>query len=270
MTTFWVPSAFNSGFTSPSSSAGWLPTDDSDTRLWLRAGVGQTVATGLSAWENQAATGSGYNATQGTTSAQPALGSVTLNSKPGVTFDGSNDYLEITGTGLNLFRNLSGYSIFYVIRWPAASADRRILTATTGTSATNGRVSLGVTATDTFSGFARRQDSDAGSSQFGNFAYVATSDRAICHIADITNTDSYNYSSNISSAVTTNNSFLDAGATSDTASQVIRIGSSAAGTLFFNGTLFELIVVGRALTNAVERGNFMNYLGTAFGLTITP
>lgn len=60
---------------------------------WIRGDLGITLATGVSAWNDQS--GNGHNFAQGTGSQQPAYNAAdaTLNNKPTVTGDGSNDTL---------------------------------------------------------------------------------------------------------------------------------------------------------------------------------
>lgn len=244
----------------------FTPNSISDMALWLSAGTGQTTATGLDSWANQAATGSGYDATQGTGGAQPALGAVTLNGFPGVTFDGVDDFLELSGAGLDLFRNVSGYTVVTVLRFPSAASEKRWLNASVGTTNHSTRVSVGVNATDVFTGFARRLDADGGSSQLGNFGYVAGTDRIITNVGDLTNTDAFNYSNG--SIASSNSAFLVAGSTSDTASQVVNIGCSAQGTFFFDGTIFEMLVYKRALTEW-ERNTVGIYLSNKYGIALT-
>ncbi len=67
--------------------------------LWLRADLGTTIVTGVSAWNDQS--GNNNNFSQGTTTMQPALISSGLNGRSLLRFDGSNDFIRATGTGLH-------------------------------------------------------------------------------------------------------------------------------------------------------------------------
>jgi hypothetical protein len=64
-------------------------------QLWLKAGTGATSST----WQDQS--GNGNNATQATTSAQPAVTANQINFNPALVFNGSTDYMDMT-TNLGL------------------------------------------------------------------------------------------------------------------------------------------------------------------------
>jgi len=83
------------------------PFPTSGLKLWLEADAGVTLnGSTVSQWADQS--GSGTNASQGTSASQPILVANALNGKPAVRFDGSNDYmtfnLPINGlTGMTVF-----------------------------------------------------------------------------------------------------------------------------------------------------------------------
>lgn len=62
--------------------------------LWCRFGVGITVATGVSQWDDQS--GNGNHLKQSTTNAQPAL-----QADNSILFDGTSDFLKATAFTLN-------------------------------------------------------------------------------------------------------------------------------------------------------------------------
>lgn len=75
---------------------------------WVRADLGITIGTGVSAWADQS--GNGVNFAQGTGSAQPAFGATAgPNNTPAVTGDGTNDILSATWS-----RVAPGTQPFYV------------------------------------------------------------------------------------------------------------------------------------------------------------
>jgi hypothetical protein len=63
-------------------------------RLWVRADLGITIGTGVSAWADQS--GNGNSFTQGTGGSQPTLtaADATLNNLPSVGFDGVDDTMQ--------------------------------------------------------------------------------------------------------------------------------------------------------------------------------
>jgi PKD repeat protein len=72
------------------------PSSIADLRLWLRADAGVVQSAGVvSQWNDQS--GNGFNLTQATTTNRPTLVSLipTLNNKPVVRFDGTNDFLSV-------------------------------------------------------------------------------------------------------------------------------------------------------------------------------
>ena len=89
----------------PTPTPGPFPT--SGLKLWLRSDAGVTLnGSTVSQWADQS--GSGTNASQGTSASQPVLVANALNGKPALRFDGSNDYmtfnLPINGlTGMTVF-----------------------------------------------------------------------------------------------------------------------------------------------------------------------
>lgn len=80
--------------------------------LWLRADLGITIATGVSAWADQS--GNGRNLTQGTGVKQPVVTSAAINGQPSITFDGSNDALAATGFGI-----VQPTDIYFVMKFMA-------------------------------------------------------------------------------------------------------------------------------------------------------
>lgn len=75
-----------------SSSAIWTPKSISGLQLWLRADLGITIGTGVSAWADQSGTGdANKNVTQAVAGLQPAYSTANagLNNQPALSFTGS-------------------------------------------------------------------------------------------------------------------------------------------------------------------------------------
>ncbi len=81
-------------------------------KLWLKADAGVTKdgSNKVSAWADQS--GSGANANQATSGAQPTWVDSALNGKPVLRFDGSDDFLQGTNNGYN--PSAGDYTIFVV------------------------------------------------------------------------------------------------------------------------------------------------------------
>ena len=78
--------------TVPAWALQWLPTDDANVKAWFRADGHYTLSgTTVSAWLSQTATA--ISAAQGTGASQPTYSATGVNGKPGLTFDGSNDFM---------------------------------------------------------------------------------------------------------------------------------------------------------------------------------
>jgi hypothetical protein len=72
------------------------------TALWLDAADAATVTTvsgAVSQWNDKS--GNGRNATQGTAGSRPAYSSTGFNSRPGVSFDGIDDFMSIGGRAIS-------------------------------------------------------------------------------------------------------------------------------------------------------------------------
>jgi hypothetical protein len=100
-------------FTTPMKSqvAGWAPSDKSGLIFWFDATFGVTQSGTVSAWADRST--NAYNAAQGTGINQPTYTASSLNGKPGITFDGSNDYMTFAGT-TSLFARNTAMSIVLV------------------------------------------------------------------------------------------------------------------------------------------------------------
>ncbi|MFO0269254.1 MAG: hypothetical protein ACK53W_01755 [Gemmatimonadota bacterium] len=60
---------------------------------WFKSDVGVTLATGVSAWADQS--GAGRNLVQASGGLQPSFASNVVASKPALTFDGADDFLQV-------------------------------------------------------------------------------------------------------------------------------------------------------------------------------
>lgn len=158
--------------------------------------------------------------------------------KPTITFDGSNDVLGFSGTGLDIARNASGLTIVSI--WKAADlgTDQHLLAFSNNSTLTRVRVTkTATTNVDSLGG--RTLDGDSfvqlsASTAIGT-NYIVTS-----AVFDYANTDAFLYRNG--SQVASSTSYQSAIATSDTASQTGRVGSSPGLNFFLNGTVGELII----------------------------
>lgn len=137
----------------------WTPLDlESKLLAWWDASQGITLAgSQVASWADRK---SGYSATQGISSARPVWSATSFGGKPGLTFDGNDDELTCTTTGLLtlLPSGASPSELWAVVQQDApdadstprhvfgygsvSSLDRRILTRYQGTTPANSRGQL--------------------------------------------------------------------------------------------------------------------------------
>jgi len=95
---------------------GFQPNTLNNLRLWLPADrINQADNTAVETWADQS--GNGFDATQGTSAARPTYIKNALNGLPVVRFDGTDDFLRLSGNGLGLFRNIPGATVFVVVKY---------------------------------------------------------------------------------------------------------------------------------------------------------
>jgi len=107
-------------------ASGFNPKSISGLAAWYDASVSSsiTIQTGVQKWADLS--GNGRDLIQDTTNNQPAHNSVTLNGKPTVTFDGTNDFLRTASFTLN-----QPYTYFFVFRYESSATGGRVLDAGT-------------------------------------------------------------------------------------------------------------------------------------------
>lgn len=185
--------------------------------------------------------GNGYNATQGTGTKQAAWTRNGRNGRAVLTFDGGDEYF-LSGNGLNLFRNANARTIVLVMQATAPGSDATPLFATTAASGSGRLVyqrESGGAGTLRIGG--RRLDADAAT-QFatgGAGTVVAGAWTIDTAVFDWASSDLYLYQNG--AQIASNTSFQTAGATSDTASAVIVIGSQNGGA-YINGQIARVLV----------------------------
>ena len=210
------------GFTANEVANGTLTT-------WTGAGDG-FVAT----WYDQS--GNGCDATQATTTTQPKIVAAGVLVVGGLDFDGVDDALMLTGSGLDIMKDV-GYGQAFIVgtsRETAVSSAKILLFATPSGSA---RFNLGDSSTgnERFRFGGRRLDADSfqvtnSSTIHGNVEHLWTG------FLNYTDAESYLYKDGVN--VMTDLTFQTAGNTSDTSSDA----SSGIGISGFDGMVREVIV----------------------------
>lgn len=242
------------------------PDQVSNLTLWLKstAGVTKDGSDLVATWANQASTGSAYDATQGTATNKPLWVANQLNGRPAIRFDGVDNFMSFGGTGLDLFRNLAGSTVFLV--WKrAANGVRQYAYAFRADhmwdvrSGIHSHESSAPTNHIQFEGKA----TDAGTNDTLDESSAAGTGAIISVIQNNWSGQSATlYRDGVSTA--TDPAFSNAGPTSNTASPEGTLGCYPGGDgikyHFLNGDLYEILVYQRALTDA-EIAQIVSYLG---------
>ena len=233
----------------PRAVGGFNPKQISGLAAWYDAAdsASITIQTGVQQWADKS--GNGRNLVQNTTNNQPLHGSVTLNGKPAVTFDGSNDSMRVAFT-LN-----QPYMMFSVFRYDSDSSATgpRLFDGRSGSGSRSGEVfqnsissQIGLFAGTSFNLLLASPDSNAMFSfNVWDFAFNGASSAIRLRTNAVTATG--NVGAN-------NLSGLTMGAN----------GNATAGQ-FSNASVAELLMFSRSLATS-EADAVRKYLGTKWNL----
>jgi hypothetical protein len=211
--------------------------------------------------------GNGFDATQATEASRPTLQLNVLNGYPVVRFDGSDDRMALSGSGLSILRNVAGASVLAVAKYTSAAAARAIFVASTDDVLGTARVAIfaGVAAGE-FHSNARRLNADAGAGL--NYGTVDTAAFVIQTL--VVDCVDGSHSSYINNGSANANALASSGGNfSDTDSAAIRVGANAAAAAgqFFVGDLAAILVYNVALTTA-QRQYLARGYGRKYGITV--
>lgn len=204
-------------------------------------------------------------ATQATSTYQPTLVTNAINGHKAVNFDGVNDFLQLTGSALDVARNRSALTVFIVYAYPSGfSGTRSFLYLSTGTSSTSSRIYMGLKDSSGFLGAGgRRLDTD--SALFTSVAAPVVGEVAVTTARFVYNSsDLYLYKNG--TLTSSNLNFQSNGSTSDTSSLAGTIGSNLAGTAEnFPGRIAEIMVYGQ--DDDGMRAAVHTYIQTTYGIS---
>lgn len=213
--------------------------------------------------------GTSYNATQVTTGNQPRIMNAGVlealsNGRPTIQHIQANStFLSLLTTGLSLFQNLPGFTMFGAMKLPAATGTQRIITATIN-AGVGVRESMQISATNNIGMGIRRLDADSS-------ALLAAPNNSYVTGAETLLTMRHDFASQAASIHRNGNliasslSLGTAGAASENStSQVLRFGQAGDGTLQYLGTMSEFIVFQSSISDANRQlleASIMNYYG---------
>lgn len=209
-------------------------------------------------------------ATQSVSGNQPTLNTNSGGTgHKGVAFNGSSQFLNLSGSALDLARNRGALTVFVAVVFPSAitNGTRTIFALSTGTSNSSSRVLLGHR--DSVSGApiagGRRADSNSLASTTGT--PIATVQNTILTARyDWTNSDVYLHQNGVLTG--SNTSFQTNGSTDNTASQAGVIGANLTGTgEWFQGHILEIIVYASADSSGAIRQAVHSYFKQTYGIS---
>lgn len=189
-------------------------------------------------------TGNGNHYTQTTASRRPVLS--TLNGRPALLFDGTDDMLAGSTSARNLLRKVAGTTQFVVAKGSNGTVSLNESLIVFSAAGASTRTVLRRTSPNTYQLGARRLDSDAfatitgGSTNNDPFVMCGIWDYGIAAAQ-------FRINGNV---IASSTSFLTPGETSDTASDNTRVGSGGGGTgeNYWPGLMAEWLVWQRVLT----------------------
>ena len=246
--------------------------------LWLNAGKINGLSNGdsISLWEDKS--GNGRNATQSASSYQPLYKTNIKNGKPAVYFDGTNDYLSISGSSSSLKFLHSDKSTIFLVAQAGFSADPNITMAFMDSSGGSwGNIGYSVSYTDVSAySYNNRFTLEVANSistnrvdwQYQDNVLTPNSMHIIKVVGDMTNSTAANRSSiEIDGmALTSLNSQAGAPSTSNSSYDIV-IGTSANLFAYLYGYICELIIYSRNLS-ANEISKVETYLSSKYAISL--
>lgn len=195
-----------------------------------------------------------------------------ISGKPGLEFDGSNDYLFATSGGLmDVARNVNGFTAFTVVQ--SADLSSRVfwhLAVGGASSYFRARMSLAYISPSGLRAGGRRLDGDLF--EFAeNTSFLASTPYVATAVADYANAQA---TLQLNGGVpATDSPFLTSGNTSNTASSHVMLGGQFTNDAFtavsglFSGTFCEWLVYRRTLSTA-EISRVERYLSNKYGIAL--
>lgn len=231
------------------AAALWSPKSISGLKLWLRADLGITIGTGVSAWADQSGTGdANKNVTQAVAGQQPAYtaADAAYNNKSTLTFVTASSQYLASGTWAAALAQ--PYTWFVVGNQGALTGSAQCFIEGDISGANRSLLYDNAGALEHF----------AGASLTG----VARGTAAMVFGGDGNGGSSTIYKSAITAAATGN-----AGTNGITATTIAA--TFGGGSAFLGGKIAEVVIYSGVLSTA-NRTTLLNYFGTRYGITIGP
>jgi hypothetical protein len=220
--------------------------DQSANRTAIEANIGETYGiTGIPAYDNTVdgfvetwydQSGNGNDATQSVAGSQPKIVDAGVLVSGGLDFDGVDDLLELSGSGLDIFKDVGYAQVFAVAKssQTGTGSGRLILATTAGSAAARYVLADSPTDSASYRIAGRRLDSDpfqtvTSNSPHGNLEKILTG------FLNYNDSEAYLYQNGTNVATELN--FQLAGNSSNTSSSLVEFGSNG-----FDGTIREIII----------------------------
>ncbi len=203
-------------------------------------------------------------AVQGTTANQPTLKTNAMNGHTGVAFNGTSQYLNLTGSVLNLAQNISTLCVFAVYTCNTVSSGvRSLFTLSTGTSSLNARIAVrhrDGSGNSVMS--ARRLDTDGSVVATGS-AVTAGENVVLTGVFNYAGGAEVLYKNGTQAATAT----VTSGTTSNTSSLAGCIGANPNGSAeTFYGNIMEVIAY--SAIDATTRAAVDTYFQVTYGISL--
>jgi hypothetical protein len=222
--------------------------------------TGQGVDGFVSKWYDQS--GNDNHATQGTAASQPKIVDGGSLVSGGLEFDGVDDLLELSGSGLDIFKDVGYAQVFAVAKssQTGTGSGRLILATTAGSAAARYVLADSPTNSASYRIAGRRLDSDpfqtvTSNSPHGNLEKILTG------FLNYNDSEAYLYQNGTN--VATDLNFQLAGNSSNTSSSLVEFGSNG-----FDGTIREIIVYPSDQSD--NRTAIEANIGETYGITGIP
>lgn len=239
-----------SGFSPLSlSPALWLSDTGSDASVWPDI------------------SGRGYNLTQTTAGARPAIISNELNGRQVRRFDGG-DYLFSTSSGLgDLFKQVGGITLVAVVKTTNVTTNLNVACVLTNGLPSRAVIACNGATAAKWSAGGRRLDSDSFQRAEGATSASASSFYVVSSLLDYSNSDAYIFVNGSQDGA--NTSFQTDGLTSNFTSAGTIVGGSSvsSATNPLTGDMAEILIFPTALSNA-DRQRVERYLGAKYAITV--